>query len=200
MPVGDRQLLIVEIVEKVLGVKAERGKRFDWLKNKHQEEDFGKYYPLIHKIFLTLHGDTDANGLKRIIFPPCDAFFGRGLNFIFEYDETQHFSTSRLKTLKLYPSDLKTNFEIGKYISLCKAHLFEADKYRSNIKPVDFKFVGGRTAQRAYLDCFKDLLPELHGLKPTLRISAFEVSGIVTDNKESRLAIRKLVKKKLNYP
>lgn len=196
MPPRQQERFIIKIVEDVLGVHAEE-RTFNWLKNKHLEEDFGKYYNLIDRIFLDLGGSYRANKEKKTQFLRCDAFFSGGLNFILEFDEFQHFSTARLKTLNYYPKDLKTNFVLDEYCSFCQNHRFEADKYRSNKTTPDFNFAGGRTAQRAYLDCFKDLLPRLHGLNPTMRISEFEVAEITNNDKESRDMIRKIIEIKL---
>ncbi|MBI1923980.1 hypothetical protein HYR99_06995, partial [Candidatus Poribacteria bacterium] len=43
----------------------------------------------------------------------------------------------------------------------------------------DFPFVNGRAAQRAFFDTFRDVLPPLHGLRPTLRLAEFEVAEIL---------------------
>jgi hypothetical protein len=81
---------------------------------------------------------------------------------------------------------------------LCKTHKDKADKYRKAKATTDFNFAGGRTAQRAYLDCFRDLLPLLHGLQPTVRINEFEVTDIYVNNQEACNKIEKLLKTKLN--
>src|SRR5690606_27411776 len=108
---------------------------------------------------------------------------------IFEFDEHQHFSSARLKTFDFYPTELKVNFSIVQWKQLCKTHKDNADKYRKSKTSADFDFVGGRTAQRAYLDCFRDLLPEINGLQPTVRICDFEVNDIFTNNKETCVKI-----------
>ena len=128
----------------------------------------------------------------------CDAYFGGQLNFFFEFDEHQHFSSARLKTFEFYPTDLKINFSVDQWKQLCKSHKDKADKYRKAKTTTDFNFAGGRTAQRAYLDCFRDLLPLLHGLQPTVRINEFEVADIYANNKEARSKIEKLLKAKIS--
>jgi len=71
---------------------------------------------------------------------------------------------------------------------------------RPQINPTaNFNFYGGRTAQRAYLDCFRDLLPQVYKLRPTLRINEFEVKGIYTNNEESCTRIEKLLNSKLKF-
>ena len=197
MAVGDKQKLITEIVSKVLNEQAQTSKKFDWFINKHNKENFGKHISTIDKIFKSLNGDITANQTKRSVALECDAYFGGQYNFIFEFDELQHFSSSRLKTIENYPSGLKVNFDLANWKRLCQIHKDKADSYRKTKTTTDFNFVGGRTAQRAYLDCFRDLLPEIQELKPTLRINEFEVVGITKVDKEACNKIEQLIKTKL---
>jgi hypothetical protein len=198
MPVGDRQKLITEIVGFVLGQKAQIDKSFDWFINKHTNGHFGKWYSTIDNIFRVLNGDITANQGKRTQCLECDAYFGGQYNLIFEFDEHQHFSSARLKTLELYPTELKVNFSVDEWENKCRLYKEKADKYRKSKTTSDFNFQGGRTAQRAYLDSFRDLLPQQHGLKPTLRINEFEVEGLYANNKESCTKIERLLKSKLH--
>ena len=127
----------------------------------------------------------------------CDAYFGGKYNFIFEFDEFQHFSSARLWTLDCYPKQVKLNFSTSDWKKYCLANRQKADRYRYTKKTKDFDFEGGRTAQRAYLDCFRDFLPTENGLNPTLRISEFEVADINLNNRESQRKLSVLVENKL---
>lgn len=199
MPVGYKQKLITKIISTVLEETAQIKVTFPWFINKHTESDFGIHFQVISKIFQNLNGDLKANQNKRISSLKCDAYFGGKYNFIFEFDEFQHFSSYRLKTLECYPADIITAFDIKQYKLLCKVHREKADKYRKAKKTVDFNFVGGRTAQRAYLDCFRDLLPTVNGLNPTLRITEFEVASIYSNNNAtSQKLIADLITRKLS--
>jgi hypothetical protein len=198
MAIGDKQKLITEIVSKVLNEPAQIGRRFDWFINKHTKEAFGKHFSAIEKIFDSLKGDSNANQKKRSVSLDCDAYFGGLHNFIFEFDEFQHFSSSRLTTIEHYPKELKLNFDLSEWKTLCQNYKDKADDYRRTKTTIDFNFVGGRTAQRAYLDCFRDLLPEIQGLKPTLRINEFEVVGIIRVDKEACNKIEHLLKSKIS--
>lgn len=198
MAVGDRQKLITNIVATVLNEQAQTDISFDWFINKHIQEHFGKHFTTIDKIFTSLNGDRQASQAKLTMTLDCDAYFGGQHNFIFEFDEHQHFSSARLKTFEFYPTDLKVNFSIEQWKQLCKTHKDKADKYRKAKTTTDFNFAGGRTAQRAYLDCFRDLLPLLHGLQPTMRINEFEVADIYANNKEACNKIEKLLKAKID--
>ena len=197
MPVGEKQQLITSIVSTVLGENAQTDRKFDWFVNKHLKEHFRENFAVIDKIFTNLNGDLSANQSKRLKQLDCDAYFGGKFNFIFEFDEFQHFSTTRLKTFEFYPSDLLLNFSISEWKTLCNANKFKADKYRQSKSTVDFDFSGGRTAQRAYLDCFRDLLPAKNGLNPTLRINDFEVVDIYSHNTESCKKIERILKTRL---
>jgi hypothetical protein len=179
MTINVRQKLITNILSTVIGSKPVSKPRFDWFKNKHFEEDFKDLFMVIDQIF------------------DCDTFFGEPYNFIFEFDEFQHFSSCKKQTLELYPKDLKIGFELKNYIDLCDLYKDKADKYRKVKKTIDFPFSGGRTAQRAYLDAFRDLLPGQHGLNPTIRISEFEVSSVTECDQEGRRIIEKIVGKYL---
>ncbi len=197
MPVGDKQKLITEIVSLLLKEPAQTNVIFPWFKNKHIENDFGIHFSIISKIFIFLNGDIIANQNKKNKSLNSDAYFGGDYNFIFEFDEFQHFSTYRLKSFGCYPESLVTAFDIKLYKLLCKVHKEKADKYRKAKTTVDFNFSGGRTAQRAYLDCFRDLLPSINGLNPTLRITEFEVASVYTNNESSQKLVADLIKKKL---
>lgn len=197
MAVGDKQKLITQIVSKVLNESAQTSKKFDWFINKHNKENFGKHYSAIHKIFKLLNGDIVKNQTKRSVSLDCDAYFGGTYNFIFEFDELQHFSSARLQTIENYPEDLKLNYDLLAWKNLCQTHKNKADNYRRTKTSTDFSFVGGRTAQRAYLDCFRDFQAEVQGLNPTLRINEFEVVGISRVDKEACNKIEQLLKTKL---
>ena len=195
MPVGDKQKLITEIVGMVLNEKPQN-ENFGWFINQHQKDHFKGSYDLIDKIFSELNGN---NSLKRSIQLQSDAYFGGKYNFLFEFDEIQHFSTARLKTLNNYPTQLSLNYSISDWKKWCPIHSPIADKYRFNKVTADFNFSGGRIFQRAYLDCFRDLLPQHNGLNPTLRISEFEVEGISQIDAASIKKIETLLKEKLKF-
>ncbi len=197
MAIGDRQKLITSIISTVLEEPARTNIVFPWFKNKHTQDDFGDRYPVIESIFKALGGDSYQNSIKNARSLDCDAYFGGKWNFMFEFDEFQHFSTPRLKALELYPAHLNLTFECNQYKMLCKVRKEKADKYRESKTTPDFDFSGGRTAQRAYFDCFRDLLPDLHDLNPTLRITEFEVASVLANTPQSQEVVREIVAEKL---
>lgn len=199
MGILDRQTLITDIVSQVLGQPAENDKTFDWFINKHKPEHFREHFVIMDSLFKQLNGDPAASQLKRTTFLKADAYFGGNCKFMLEFDEFQHFSSARQLTLELYPPALLLNFNSIQWIQFCKQNKLKADKYRHNKQTPDFNFPGGRTVQRAYLDCFRDLLPSIHGLRPTLRISEFEVMDIITGDIEACKKMERLIKSKLTH-
>jgi hypothetical protein len=173
---------IIALVAEVLGVPAERHAQFDWLKNKPRAEHFGDYYPKILHLFEELGGDKDGLFAKADGYLTPDAYFPEPCHFIFEFDELQHFTAPRQKTLTLYPADVPLAFNRREYLRFCAQHHDSAlrkgtDRFRR--KTADFPFLNGRAAQRAFFDTFRDWLPPLHGFRPTLRIAEFEVADIL---------------------
>ena len=182
---------IIALVAEVLGVPAERSAQFDWLKNKPTAEHFGDYYRSILHVFEELGGDTDGLFGKADGYLTPDAYFPEPYHFIFEFDELQHFTAARRKTLALYPANAPLAFDRGQYLRFCEEHHEPAlrkgtDRFRR--KTADFPFVNGRAAQRAFFDTFRDWLPPLHGLRPTLRIAEFEVADILSGELTGRTA------------
>jgi hypothetical protein len=130
-------------LKKALNQKAETNCKFDWFINSHTESHFGKYFKNIHKIFDELNGDLFANQNKRISNLRCDAYFGGKYNLIFEFDEFQHFSSTRLATLNKYPKHIQLNFLTSVWRKYCLDNLQKADRYRYSKTTVDFNFEGG---------------------------------------------------------
>lgn len=194
MALKDRQRLITALVSHILQTKAVTDIKFPWFINQHNELIFNHFFTLIDSIFNELKG-TISN--KKLIYLQCDAYYGNSFNFMFEFDEFQHFSTPRMRALSQYPTDLKLNFSTDEWKHYCNLYLHKADKYRFNKTTKDFNFQGGRICQRAYLDCFRDFLPQQNGLNPTLRICEFEVKDVDGFNAKSTWIIDKLLNQKL---
>jgi len=193
---ADQEILIKAILEVVLGQKALLS-YFDWLDNKHLPNKFKEHSVWIDNIFFELQGDKLGNEQKRRKLLRPDAYFGGTYNFIFEFDEVQHFSTLRFQTLDKYQSYFPLSFSLEDWKSYCKQNSLKADRSFAHGRPRDFNFKGGRMAQRAYFDCCRDILPPLYGLNPTLRICEFEVADVHINNNEACKKIEQLLKQKL---
>ena len=116
------------------------------------------FYQNLKEILLELQkyrGYKDFVG--TLTLPRCD-FFVPNPRFILEFDESQHFTLPRKISLQNYPQRLKLGFPQMKWISLCE---------KINAKDNDPPF---RDEQRAWYDTIRDFLPEIKGLKPTVRL------------------------------
>lgn len=104
-----------------------------------------------------LRGHRDF--IKSAVVPPCD-FYVSAPPFILELDESQHFSRPRLSALALYPATLQWGFPVSHWKELCRRIDARDDT------PID------RDERRAWYDTLRDLVPPLHGFKPTVRLNA----------------------------
>lgn len=198
--VGDQQRIAIRLLEDIF---QEDGQNisYDWLINKHRKTHFGSLYGVIDNIFLSLGGDREGMLKKREKRLSPDCYFGGKFNFLFEYDELQHFTQYKILALLRYPKNIEYNFNVKTYIDYCKIYSNAALRkgppgYRKS--KMDFPFKYGRAAQRAYLDAFRDLLPPKNDLNPTLRIPEFEVGFILAnDNKSKEKLIRILNERKI---
>ena len=174
---------IIKLVEAVIGITAERRAKFDWLRNKPRREDFGEYYDAVMALYTALEGDWEGTTAKSDGYLIPDAYFPEPFHFIFEFDELQHFTQFRERTFQFYPADIQIAYVSEKYRQFCQQYHVAAlakgpDRFRR--KTADFPYMNGRAAQRAFFDTFRDWLPPLHGLNPTLRLAEFEVVPILT--------------------
>lgn len=194
-----KQIQVTEIISEILKSEPQKGS-FDWLTNIPLEKNFGKYYDSIIKIYTALGGNKNVldslilESKTRKLAP--DAFFSDPYNFIFEFDEIQHFTTYKQIALEHYPKKLAYGFNMGRYIKYCKQHSLGAIKkgpggYRKPTK--EFPFENGRAAQRAFFDAFRDIQPTLNGLRSTVRIAEIELPVNFT-----RLNLESLLKEKLS--
>ena len=113
----------------------------------------------IHTELGNLRGHRNFSKSAQV--PPCD-FYISDPPFILEFDESQHFSRARLVALSLYSDEIKLGFSLKRWQELCR----EIDAQDDT--PVD------RDERRAWYDTLRDLVPSLHGFKPTARLYAGE--------------------------
>jgi hypothetical protein len=129
----------------------------------------------MNRIFDALDGDLAAQQAKRLTSLPGDFIHEASGTFI-EVDESQHFTTHRLRTLDLYPRGTPLGFDIDAYRALCDEWAPRSDKYRANRAAVGFGD-GGRQRQRAYHDALRDLVVPAMGFGPVIRVAAPERDG-----------------------
>ncbi len=173
---------IIKLVEEVIGITAERRAEFDWLRNKPRREDFGEHYDAVITLYTALEGDWESTTSKADGYLIPDAYFPEPYHFIFEFDELQHFTTFRGRTFQFYPADIEVAYAVAEYDQFCQQYHIAAlgkGPARFRRSTADFPYINGRAAQRAFFDTFRDWLPPLHGLNPTLRLAEFEVTPIL---------------------
>ncbi len=173
---------IIALVEKVFGIAAERRAEFDWLRNKPRHEDFGEHYDAVMALYTELEGVWENTTAKTDGYLTPDAYFPEPYHFIFEFDELQHFTQYREQTFRFYSGNIPLGYEPQKYRQFCQQYHTAAlakgpDRFRR--RTADFPYTNGRAAQRAFFDTFRDWLPPLHGLNPTVRLAEFEVKSIL---------------------
>jgi hypothetical protein len=105
--------------------------------------------------------------------PPCDFYIPKPA-FILEFDESQHFTQARHVSLSLYGPEIKVGFPIGRWLELCC--LIDA---RDNDPP-------DRDERRGWYDTLRDLVPAVHGLRPTVRVYANEFRWCSLDMRSKR--------------
>ena len=121
------------------------------------------FYQKLKEIFSELQkyrGHEDF--VRKSTLHPCD-FFVPDAGFIVEFDETQHFTIPRKISFQNYPHNLELGFSSAKWIALCDKH-----DSKDNDPP-------DRDEQRAWYDTLRDFLPEIKGLKPTVRLYSNEM-------------------------
>ena len=84
-------------------------------------------------------------------FQPCCDFFVPKKCLLIEYDERQHFTIPRSMSLRLYPSDMKLNFDRFRWIDTC-------NMTKANDPTPPF-----RDEQRAFYDTLRDILAARNG-------------------------------------
>lgn len=135
---------------------------FDWPSQPehYSNTPIGSALQQIRAALGNLRGHRDY--IKSPTMPPCDYFIADP-PFILEFDESQHFSRPRLATLLQYPTNLAVGFPLPHWQQLCRA-----------IDAVD-DIPFDRDERRAWYDTLRDLVPILHGFRPTVRLYAEEL-------------------------
>lgn len=176
MPVGDRERAFANAAaaDGVVLVRA----RVPWL---NQRGHYGlpaqaeSAVETLGRIFDALGGLADQQEQKRLTPLPGDYLHEPSGTFI-EIDESQHFTTWRLRALDLYPKDAALGFDLDEYRRLCEEWAPKSDRYRAAKAAVGFG-EGGRQRQRAYHDALRDLVTPLMGHPPVIRVPVVSGDG-----------------------
>ncbi len=194
---------IIALVEAVFGTTAERRAQFDWLRNKPSPENFREHYDAAIALYTKLNGDSEGTTAKADGYLIPDAYFPEPYHFIFEFDELQHFTEYREQTFQFYPEKIPLAYAPQKYKQFCQQHHTAAlakGPARFRRPTADFPYANGRAAQRAFFDMFRDWLPPLHGLNPTVRLAEFEVAPILNGeltNEQAKIYMEHLLRERL---
>lgn len=176
MPVGDCERAFAAAAARD-GIVLSRA-RVPWL---NQRGHFGlppeaePARTVLAEIFAALGGEPVVQAGKALTSLPGD-FVHEPTGTFIEVDESQHFTSFRLRTLGLYPADTPLWFDIDEYRALCRRWAPKSDKYRASKAAVGFG-EGGRQRQRAYHDALRDLVTPAMGLPAVVRVPAPDRDG-----------------------
>lgn len=129
----------------------------------------------LEAIFTALGGDSAAQAAKRTT-PLTGDFTETSTGTLIEIDESQHFTSFRALSLRLYPSDVRVSFDRNHYMDLCRELAPRSDRYRASKAAVGFG-PGGRQRQRAYHDALRDLAAPACGRPPVIRVAVLDNDG-----------------------
>lgn len=127
-------------------------------------------------IFTRLRGDVSVLHASRgnLRLPPVPVHQPTGT--LLAIDGPEHFTSSRLATLQLYPPDAALGFELAEHMELCRSLGPQADAMAPGLPARAFGF-GGVQRERAYHDALRDLATPAMGHPPLVRIPAVDDDG-----------------------
>jgi hypothetical protein len=125
----------------------------------------------LDQILDALDGDVTALAAKTRGSSRVD-FMLEPRGVVVEYDEVQHFTSARLRTLALYPPEASLGFDRAGYTALVKRWAALGDKGFAHKSAAEFPGPAGRQRQRAYLDALRDLVAPHFGNGPLIRVAA----------------------------
>jgi hypothetical protein len=121
-----------------------------------------KNRPDLLKIYSALQSQRGHMSFVQVPSLPRSDFLVRNPGFLFEFDESQHFTESRRVALSEYPKSLPLGFDRSTWMKSCD----DIDCH-DNTPPF-------RDEQRAWYDSLRDFLPWTKGMLPTIRVRADE--------------------------
>ena len=111
---------------------------------------------------------------------------------VIEVDGREHFTSSRLLALDLYPAGTPLGFDLEAYRELCREWCATTDALSRGLPAKGFGF-GGVQRERAYHDALRDLATPAMGHPPLIRIAAVDGDGATAygRNRVSLAALRR---------
>jgi hypothetical protein len=95
---------------------------------------------------------------------------------VVEVDTREHFTSSRLLALDLYPAGTALGFDVEGYRALCREWCATTDMLSRGLPAKGFGF-GGVQRERAYHDALRDLATPAMGHPPLIRVAAVDGDG-----------------------
>jgi hypothetical protein len=95
---------------------------------------------------------------------------------VVELDGPEHYTSSRLMTLDLYPAGAALGFDLDEQRERCREWAPRSDRLSRGLAAKGFGF-GGVQRERAYHDALKDLAVPAMGHPPVIRIAATDGDG-----------------------
>jgi hypothetical protein len=127
-------------------------------------------------IYARLKGDVSVlHASRENLLLPLDLVHAPS-GTVIEVDGPEHFTSSRLATLELYPEDGAVGFDIAEHKELCHTWCATSDALSRGMPAKGFGF-GGVQRERAYHDALFDLATPAMGHPPLLRIAALDGDG-----------------------
>jgi len=123
----------------------------------------------LDQILDALDGDVASLAAKTRGSSRVDFILEPG-GVVVEYDEVQHFTSARLKTLALYPTEAPLGFDHAGYTALVRRWASHGDRGFAHKAAAEFPGPAGRQRQRAYLDALRDLVAPHFGNGPLIRV------------------------------
>jgi hypothetical protein len=110
---------------------------------------------------------------------------------VIEVDEPAHFTSFRLASLEVYPTDAAVGFDLDEHMALCRAWCSRTDGLGGGLAAKGFGF-GGLQRERAYHDALRDLATPAMGHPPVVRIASVDGDGTAAYRRHRAAIVRLL--------
>src|SRR6185437_10412842 len=131
---------------------------------------------VLERICARLRGDLAVlYAARENLLLPCDLVHAPS-GTIVEVDGPEHFTSSRLAALELYPENAAVGFVVAAHAALCRELAPSMDALSRGLPAKAFGF-GGVSRERAYHDALRDLATPAMGHPPLIRIAATDGDG-----------------------